>query len=99
MNLLKRLNEIFYCKEFDFNGLPEVIVKDIDDLLLTFTKEELIVALLQLKPIYEEEVQRLRESKPGSGTADQWLMVADMKVLYRQRALDYLNAKEDDNEK
>lgn len=99
MDLLRELDDIFYCKQFDFNGLPEVVVKDIDKLLLTFTKEELMVALIQLKPIYEEKVQKLRDSKPSSGTADQWLMVADMNVLYRQRAFDYLKAKEDGNEK
>lgn len=99
VHLLEQIDSLLYSKDFDFKGLPESIVNGINELLLEFTKEELIVALIQLESDIEKEADVLRASKPSSGFADQFLMVAEMRCLYRQRAIDYLKNKETDNEK
>jgi hypothetical protein len=90
MNITKQLDSILYCSVLDFEGLPQSIINDIDKLLLEVSKEELVTALTQLKITYDEELKNIRASKPGSGMADQFLIAAEMKVIYRQRTIEYL---------
>lgn len=90
MNILKQLDSMLSCTVLDFKGLPESIINNIEKLLLEVSKEALVAALVQLKEGYDEDLKNIRASKPGSGMADHFLIAAEMKSLYRQRAIEYL---------
>ena len=90
MASLKYLDTIFNTSGINFMNAPEEIIIRIDDLLSTVDKEDVLLALTELKSLFDERVNQGRRFGGSSGSAMQELMNNEMKQFYLSKVKDYV---------
>ncbi|MCP5161204.1 MAG: hypothetical protein H6999_04995 [Hahellaceae bacterium] len=91
---LENLMGIGYWK---FDGLPDQIVKPLDDLVDKFGSENILSGIRSLIPKFEKEEIASSECKGNSGIAGEMHMAAAMKLKYLNESIDHILSKNDKN--
>jgi hypothetical protein len=97
MLLEQKIRDIIGISLWQFEGLPDRITSAFDDLLTTYTCDELILAINSLAPKLQIEETKARKNAGNSGMAGEYHMAIEMQLYYLKQCLDLIREKQSTN--
>lgn len=92
--LEKRIKDIISISLWQFEGLPEQITNAFDDLLTTYSCDEVILAINSLMPKLQVEEAKARQGAGNSGMAGEYHMAIGMQLYYLQQCFALLRGQQ-----
>lgn len=94
MSLEQKIKDIISISLWQFEGLPDRITCAFDDLLTTYTFDELILAINSLMPKLQLEEAIARQGAGNSGMAGEYHMAIQMQLYYLKQCLELIREKQ-----
>ena len=92
--LEQKIKDIISISLWQFEGLPDRITRAFDDLLTTYSCNEVISAINSLMPKLQTEEAKARQGAGNSGMAGEYHMAIGMQLYYLQQCLDLVREKQ-----
>ena len=92
-DLQKTIDRIMSVRFWKFDGLPEQITSELDDLIDQYHIGQILTAMTSLVPKFEQEEKLADACKGNSGIAGELHMAAAMKVKYLNESISYIKNK------
>ena len=93
-SLEQKIKDIISIQLWQFKGLPEQITDAFDDLLTTYSCDQVILAIDSLMPKLQIEEAKAQQGAGNSGIAGEYHMAIGMQLYYLQQCLDLIREKQ-----
>lgn len=88
--LQEKIRAIVGIHYWNFTQLPEQVCMELDQLLITYERDEILSVMQRLLPDYEASAKKARANGAGSGTAAEMNMACEMRLRYLRDSIEYI---------